>query len=517
MRGLRWTGVAVGSLAAVVAFPGSSPASPAPTTPAPTTPAPTKPAPTTGASRPPLLATALLSPSRLPRTLQELWARRSLVPALDRATSAAALGQAGAQDSCVVVAQGGQVLFEDHPDLPVLPASNMKLVTATALLDKLGPGYRFTTSVVARHRPVGGVVQGDIWFVGGGDPLLRLPAYAAGIPGGDQVWTDVQKIVTSLKATGLRRVTGSVLGDDTRYDSQRTVASWPARYAEEVDVGQLSALGIDDGFALAGPPVPVSAPPPVQSAGVLTDRLRSAGVKVGGPPGSGRAPAGGRALARLVSPPLSRILGEVLRESDNTAMELLTKELGLDERGTGSTAAGVAAVRADLAADGLPVAGLVNVDGSGLSRSDRVTCNLLVAVLRRAGADGLLVHDLPVAAESGTLAGQLGQTVAAGRVLAKTGTLDGVKALSGWVEPARGQVPGNPALAAPVVFSAVLNGLATSVVDPDRLTDRVALDLAEYPRAPALARFEPAEAGGAGAQAQGIGAAAAGAEGAGAA
>ena len=84
-------------------------------------------------------------------------------------------------------------------------------------------------------------------------------------------------------------------------------------------------------------------------------------------------------------PAPGQILGEVLRESDNTAMELLTKELGLREGGTGSTRAGVAAVRADLAADGLPLGEFVNVDGSGLSPQDRVTCALLAAALERAG------------------------------------------------------------------------------------------------------------------------------------
>jgi D-alanyl-D-alanine carboxypeptidase/D-alanyl-D-alanine-endopeptidase (penicillin-binding protein 4) len=290
-------------------------------------------------------------------------------------------------------------------------------------------------------------------------------------------------------------VTGSVVGDESRFDSVRAVAGWPAEYSEEGDVGKLSALGIDDGFATAGPPVPDSAPPPVQAAGLLTKLLRAAGIEVQGAPTSGTAPPGAERLAAVVSPPLGAELGEVLRESDNTAMELLTKELGRQERRTGSTAAGRAAVRADLAGDGFPLAGFVNADGSGLSRSDRVTCKLLVDVLERAGPDGLLVRDLPVAARSGTLVEQLKGTVAAGRVHAKTGTLDGVKALSGWALASPGQGAGNPALAAPVVFATVLNGLADVLpvpsATPAGLTDQVALDVAEYPRAPALARFEP--------------------------
>ncbi len=188
-------------------------------------------------------------------------------------------------------------------------------------------------------------------------------------------------------------------------------------------------------------------------------------------------------------------LGEILRESDNTAMELLTKELGLKERGSGSTAAGLAAVRADLAADGFSLTGFVNADGSGLSRQDRVTCSLLVGVLERAGPGGLLVRDLPVAGRSGTLLDEMKGTAAAGRVLAKTGTLDGVKALSGWALAAARQGTDNPALAAPVVFATVLNGLALTLPAPGEtpagLADQVALDVAQYPRAPAVAQFAP--------------------------
>jgi D-alanyl-D-alanine carboxypeptidase/D-alanyl-D-alanine-endopeptidase (penicillin-binding protein 4) len=228
---------------------------------------------------------------------------------------------------------------------------------------------------------------------------------------------------------------------------------------------------------------------------VLTDLMSSAGIDVEGAPTEGQLPAGTRPIAKLVSPPLGAILGEVLRESDNTAIELLTKELGLKEYGSGSTAAGLRAVRADLASDGLALQGFVNADGSGLSRSDKVTCALLLGALRRSGPNGLLVRDLPVAARTGTLAEEMHGTIAAGRVRAKTGTLDDVKALSGWVEQASGQGAGNPQLSSPVAFATVLNDLATTLPNPAQspadLTSRVAVDIAGYPKVLPLARFGP--------------------------
>jgi D-alanyl-D-alanine carboxypeptidase/D-alanyl-D-alanine-endopeptidase (penicillin-binding protein 4) len=453
-------------------------------------------APTSSASPPGgvLLGTPLLSPARLPETLQELAAGRRLDAAVASAMSPNALGAGAAANSCAEVAQDGHVLYSDHADLPVIPASNMKLVTATALLDKLGPSYRFQTSLMALHGPVHGVINGNLYMVGGGDPVLRLPSDAPGGPG-PEPYSNVTALVTELKSVGVHRVTGSVVGDDTRYDALRTVPGWPARYEEEEDVGPLSALDIDDGLATAGGSVNEGLPPAVQAAGILTNLMRTAGIQVGGGPTAGKTPPGSTLVVKLVSPPLGEILGVVLRASDDTAVELMTKELGLRERGVGSTAAGTAAVRADLAADGLPLSGFVDADGSGLSRSDRVTCALLVALLERAGPNGLLVRDLPLAARSGTLVDELNGTVAAGRVYAKTGTLDYVKALSGWVEPLKGQGAGNPGLAAPVVFATVLNDLAPTLPSPQDtpagLTDRVAVAVAEYPQAPSLARFEP--------------------------
>ena len=258
-----------------------------------------------------LLSTSLLSPARLPLALQSLWAQRGLDAALARAMAPHVLGPRAAARSCAEAVQDGQVVYADHPDLAVVPASNMKLLTATALLDELGPSYRFTTRLEALGGPVDGVVHGDLYFVGGGDPLLRLASYARSIPDGAGVYTNVGTLVTALKAAGVRQVTGGVVGDESRYDSVRSVAGWPAEYGEQGDVGPLSALGVDDGFATAGPPVPDGLAPPVQSAGLLVKLLRAAGVEVGGGRhvghGAGRGHRGGGAgLASSQAPSWAR-------------------------------------------------------------------------------------------------------------------------------------------------------------------------------------------------------------------
>ncbi len=132
----------------------------------------------------PLLTTPLLSPARLPETLQDMAASRRLDVAVAAAMSAHSLGAGAAASSCAEVAQDGHVLYQDHATFPVIPASNMKLVTAAALLDKLGPSYTFQTDLRVLQPPVHGIIHGNLYLVGGGDPVLRLSSDApSGRPG----------------------------------------------------------------------------------------------------------------------------------------------------------------------------------------------------------------------------------------------------------------------------------------------------------------------------------------------
>jgi D-alanyl-D-alanine carboxypeptidase/D-alanyl-D-alanine-endopeptidase (penicillin-binding protein 4) len=139
-----------------------------------------------------------------------------------------------------------------------------------------------------------------------------------------------------------------------------------------------------------------------------------------------------------------------------------------------------------VAAAGLPAQQLTTLDGSGLDRADRATCTLIEAALQQAGTTGVLASGLPVAARTGTLEHRFAGTVAAGRVRAKTGTLDDVAALSGSVVPAAAPTP---ELAAPVYFSIIINGMDSAIGAP--LADRIALVIAGYPDAVPLGELEP--------------------------
>src|SRR5262249_39026979 len=153
--------------------------------------------------------------------------------------------------------------------------------------------------------------------------------------------------------------------------------------------------------------------------------------------------------ASIDGAPLPDVIGEDLSISDNGTAELLLKEIGFEASGTGSTAAGTAAVSARLKDEGMPTDGFTQIDRSGLDRRNRATCNLLTSVLDRAGPHSDLTNDLSVAGETGTLERRFANTAVAGKVRAKTGTLSGVAGLAGFAQATDGTE---------ITFALLLNG-----------------------------------------------------------
>jgi D-alanyl-D-alanine carboxypeptidase/D-alanyl-D-alanine-endopeptidase (penicillin-binding protein 4) len=446
-----------------------------------------QPEPVTG-----LTATPILSVRRVPGWVAETAAAADLSKSLAGILASPTLG-AAARTSCLVVSQGGRVLYSANPTQGLIPASNMKLLTATAVLDRLGPSRRLTTTV-AGPRPVNGVVAGNLYLVGGGDPLLRTPGYAAALGPDQPLYTSLAQLAAQVRAAGVQTVTGAVVGDESRYDQQRTVPTWSPVYAAEGDVAPLSALDVNEAPQAGAPapalPAAASSNPAAGAATAFTELLGAEGIRVRGGASTGKAPGATPVLTSVPSPPLGAEVDAMLSLSDNTAAELFTKELGFQATGAGTTAAGVAAIRAELAANRLPVAQLIINDGSGLDRGDRVTCGLLVADLQHLGASGVAAKGLPVAAQTGTLRDRLVGTPAAGRLRAKTGTLAGVANLSGFVLPKPGVRPPGSVLGQPIVFALVLNGVSSD--DAGRaIADQVGVALAVYPHIPPLAQIEP--------------------------
>ena len=143
-------------------------------------------------------------------------------------------------------------------------------------------------------------------------------------------------------------------------------------------------------------------------------------------------------LASVSSPTLATLIRYMDRESDNFTAEMLLKALGADQSDLGTSAAGATVVTTALSDAGIPLAGVRIVDGSGLSRLDRLTAGALVGILQASWADPairpFLVAALPVAGVNGTLEDRMRRAPARGNVLAKTGTTSGASALSGYVK-----------------------------------------------------------------------------------
>jgi serine-type D-Ala-D-Ala carboxypeptidase/endopeptidase (penicillin-binding protein 4) len=311
----------------------------------------------------------------------------------------------------------GRTLFAQNADAPLAPASNEKLTVTYAALKELGPAYRFRTRVVASGELAGSTWRGTLVLKGFGDPTLTT--------------LRLQRLVNRLWRRGIRRVTGRVLGDESWFDDLRAARGWKPSFELQQSL-PLSALVVDRDRYQGH----VALQPALAAAGTFRRLLRARGIAVDGPVGVGVADPADRTLAETLSAPLAAIVQQMDRASDNFDAELLLKTLGAEAGSGGTTAEGVRVVTRDLAAAGIPLAGVRLVDGSGLSLDDRLTARALAALLLVVWRDPQLRpvvwKALPVAGENGTLKDRMRRRPARGAVRAKTGTTDQASALSGY-------------------------------------------------------------------------------------
>ncbi|MEX0664850.1 MAG: D-alanyl-D-alanine carboxypeptidase/D-alanyl-D-alanine-endopeptidase [Acidimicrobiia bacterium] len=426
------------------------------------------------------VATPVWSPRRVPQPIVDAVGGQRLQIALD----AAVVGV----DACFVVDEGGAPIAVRSPDVPLVPASTEKLVTGAVALAVLGADAHLVTRAVAAAAPKDGVIE-RLWLVGGGDFLLMTPEAQAlreqlpelrGMP-----TTSFSALADSLVAAGVRTIPGGIVGDDSRYETLRYLPTWKDTYRTEGQVGPLGALTVNGGFSQLQPtPIPVP-DPAVFAAAELGRLLEARGVTIGRGADRGTSPKGAVEIATIESPPMSAVIGEMISASDNLGAELLTREIGLQVTQQGTTAAGIQAITQTLNELGLPTANLAIVDGSGLDRGNRVTCQLLDATLDL-GAEpefAALWSGLAVAGQSGTLVEQLDGTVLEGKLRGKTGSLDGVTGLVGLIEVGR-----------PLRFAFIANGAFTETGGIG-LRSQIATIIATFPDAPAGDQLVPRPAG----------------------
>ncbi|MFO0585690.1 MAG: D-alanyl-D-alanine carboxypeptidase/D-alanyl-D-alanine-endopeptidase [Anaeromyxobacter sp.] len=394
----------------------------------------------------------------------------------------------------VADAATGEVLLGKDADVLLNPASNVKLVTTAAALARLGPGFRFDTEFLVDPAQAGSPSPRALYVRGKGDPTLvteRLWAIAgelahAGIkrigdvvlddgyfdaervgPGFDQEdgdrsylapagalsfnWNTVAIYVAPGERRGARARVELEPASDLFAVEVRAVTGAP-RGARRVKVSSSFTGGrqriVVEGQVPAGSRTQVVwrriDEPALYLGHSLARLLELRGVKVTGRIRTGQAPAGARLVHVASSDTLAEVVRRLNKTSNNFVAEQLLKTLGAEVKGApGSWPKGVAAVEEFLAEAGVPRGGYVMKNGSGLNDANRFSARQLVTVLRAMYARFPLaaeyVASLPVAGRDGTLRFRLDGTEAADRLRAKTGTLENVTSLSGYVQTAGGR------------------------------------------------------------------------------
>jgi len=434
-------------------------------------------APTSGTVLlPQAMGTPLLSVRRAPTVLAADERAQTLL--------AAAVPLLGAIDgtSCAAIGVDGEVLASVNPDLTVIPASSLKVVVAAVALDVLGPAATFTTQFVGAA-PVGGVVTGDVYLVGGGDPVISQQWYTQITPTHKRPpvhVTSAEALADALVAAGITSITGRLIGDGSRYDAETYPPGWSADIRAGADGVPVGALVIDDSTSTAGA---ISTDPVAAATSTMAKLLQARGVTIAGGTATGPAAAGQAVLASAQSAPLTDLLNEMLATSDNLTAEMMVKEIGLAVSGSGTRTAGLAAILQRLAGWGVPTTGVQLTDGSGLSRDNRLTCSTLMAVLLRGSATDPVGAGLARGAQPGsTLVDYFGKAGLAGVIQAKTGSLREVKSLGGYFVAGADEVE----------FVVILNG--ASAASFTSVWDKLSTTLLTAAGSPAAERLAPVAA-----------------------
>lgn len=393
-------------------------------------------------------------------------------------------------------------LFAFNADRAVIPASNNKVYSAIWALAELGPDYRFPTDVLVTGPVEGGVLRGDVVLRGSGDPAFGYPEYDK------DPMTTPRKMAAALQRMGVRSIQGGVIADPYIHDRQNYGPDWPrdtgngaARYAptvsglpfnrnmlwvrmtpgqgegfmREPDVPEIpvinGARGGANAYAVRKPDEDtvrirggtrgrfgVGAYEPAWLAGAaLRQALREAGIQVAGPLRIAQTPRGATVVHRHFSIPLMDMTFQLGRQSDNFFAEHLWKAAVAKASGRGTFVGGGAASAVFFHnAAGVPWGQIWQADGSGLSAQNRSSANALVRALIYAHKQpwGARFHEsLAIAgARGGSMSRMFVGQPAANNLHAKTGYINDVRTLSGYVKTASGEN---------VVFSFLYNGRNT--------------------------------------------------------
>ncbi len=333
-------------------------------------------------------------------------------------------GMTGSYSGSVIEVGTGKVLYAHNATHPQIPASTMKLLTATAALSILGPDHTFKTAVVSPQR-------GQIILVGGGDPYLAGEG-SADYPKRATISGLARETASELKQDKITKVR---LGyDASLFSGPAWNPRWPSFYGG--DVSRTSALWVDEGRV--GASIPRYRDPAKDASTAFSAALSQRGIKVTTTQ-QARAPKSAPVVASVSSMRLERIVEQMLMVSDNDAAEVLLRQAAIGAGKPGSIAEAIKVVQSELTELGIWAPGMTINDGSGLARQTKVPADAMVKMLRLAAGSErpelrAVITGLPVAGVEGSLRSRFfdDQSLAGrGVVRGKTGTLNKVRALAG--------------------------------------------------------------------------------------
>ena len=391
----------------------------------------------------------------------------------------------------------GDTLLDFKADELLAPASNMKLVTTAAAMATLGADFEFTTRVCARGTISNGTLQGDLCLVGGGDPNLSGRFHDGDVLAIYRAWAAVLSGRGVTRVTGDLQYESSMFDGESFCEGWPKDDQYIKWYCAEVTALAFNdnCVGIKVTPGKAGSPAKIETVPPTSYVKVINETTTLPGRKgaeigivrsradntitVKGKVYEGASwgysvdvtvhepdcyaatvfketlAAQGIVVAGAVKPvtltreqfesattllehkaKLVDALTPINTNSQNLHAEMLLRQLGVRYTGKGTFKTGTAAVQDYLKKEGLLKDGMVFLDGSGLSAANRVSARLLSSLLYKIGGSAYFDtfrNSLAVGGESGTLEKRLNDSALKGKVFAKTGFINGVRALSGYV------------------------------------------------------------------------------------
>ena len=315
--------------------------------------------------------------------------------------------------------KSGSTLGTHNSGAPLIPASIMKSVTSAALLGEAGPDFRYHTGVYVDGPLDMGILRGNLVVKGSGDPSLGSVAEPCG--------TDfIAEITDVMKSMGVHKIEGDIIIDESAFGGSPRPASWqPADFSQSYGTG-FHAFNFENN-ATGRKSVEN---PKAGFKSRLKSRLRSSGISI-----DSKDIAGGKQTLVFdhVSPPLDEIMRSCMMRSDNLFAESMLRNYGKLTGGDGSTDDAARRETALWRKSGLPLNGVTIIDGSGLSRDNRVTADFMTAVLTARSDNPVYASLFPLAGQEGTLKSFLKETPLDGYIAMKTGSMRGIQCYAGYL------------------------------------------------------------------------------------